>query len=466
MVNFRRSLHSRAKSIQSFLSYILPFFAILLTCSSLILFSFSPPAGAADEPYWQSAIPYFEANDFKGAYTELERLLKARPDDPLLLRLQGVCLIELGNYDSAVKILERSVTLDPESIACRYYYARALACQGSLLSAIEVLNEVIQLSPDSEYAKQSQAILPELKNLAGSVRAIPDVKRWNLYANTALEYDDNVPGRAKNSALDTPKDSWRNTYTLYGEYRVLDQKIDASPLSLGCGYSINGSTYHRNSFSHYDMLSQELIIYIRHSDRLWDRAYTAKLQGGFSDTMLDWEDYSNVGSLDGSFDYRWHERITAKFIVGWYKNYFENDSEFPEFYSRDGDSYKIGVENYVYCMKNRLVLGLRYIYRKEDTEGKLFVIRSNDLTGSLNAYLPWQLHFSGSVIYQEEDYTNYTYDPKRLDDLLTFYASIERPIWKSWLTLRINYIYNTADSNFDFAEYRKNTIGISLSANY
>ena len=440
------------------------FFAILLIV--LLLISIPSPTLSAEEPYWQSVIPYFQANDFEGAYAELEKLLKAKPDDALLLRLQGVSLMELGDFDLAAKILERSVSLDPESIASRYYYAQSLAYQGSILNAIDMLKEVIQRAPGSEYASQSQAILPELENLAGSLRAVPDERRWNVYVNISEEYDDNVPGRANNSALDTPKDSWRTTYTLYGEYRVLDQKIDASPLSLGFGYSLNGSKYERSSFSVYDLFSQDFNIYVKKSDRLWERFYTATLQGNYSDTNLDGDDYSNIGSLVGSFNYYWHERITSKIILGWNKNNFEDDSEFPEFYSRDGNSYKVGLENYFYLMNNRLILGLHYTYRKEDTEGQIFKIRSNDLKGSFNVYLPWKLNLSGSIMYQQEDYTNYTPDPKRLDNLWTFYTSLERPIWKDWLTLGISYTYNTADSNLDYAEYRRNTFGISLSASY
>ena len=466
MVKLNWSFNRYHLSLKPFLCRLsdVVFFAILLIV--LLIISIPSPTLSAEEPYWQSVIPYFQANDFEGAYTELEKLLKTKPDDALLLRLQGVSLMELGDFDLATKILERSVTLDPESIASRYYYAQALAYQGSILTAIDVLNEIIQLAPGSEYANQSQAILPELENLAGSLRAVPDVRRWNLYANISEEYDDNVPGRANNSLLDTPKDSWRTTYTLYGEYRVLDEKIDASPLSLGGGYSLNGSKYSRSSFSVYDLFSQDFNIYLRKSDSLWERFYTATLQGSYSDTNLDGDDYSNIGSLVGSFNYYWHERITSKFILGWYKNNFEDDSEYPELYSRDGNTYKVGLENYLYLMNNRLILGLHYIYRKEDTEGQIFNIRSNDLTGSFNVYLPWKVNLSGSIMYQQEDYTNYTPNPKRLDNLWTFYASLERPIWKDWLTLGVNYTYNTADSNLDFAEYRRNTVGISLSASY
>ena len=69
-------------------------------------------------------------------------------------------------------------------------------------------------------------------------------------------------------------------------------------------------------------------------------------------------------------------------------------------------------------------------------------------------------------MYQQEDYTEYTLYPTRLDNLWTYYVSLERPIWKNWLTLGINYTYETADSNLNLAEYRRNTFGINLTASY
>ena len=466
MANFNRSFHSYYKSLKSLL-YRFSVASILSIFFTLLLFVSVPsPVLSAEETYWQSVIPFFQANDYEGAYNELEKLLKTRPDNPLLLRLQGVCLFELDQFDLAAKILERSVNLDPDSIASRYYYAQALAYRGSLLMAIDILNEVIQLAPESEYAQKSLEILPKIKNLAGSISAVKDYQRWNVYGRTAWEYDDNVPTRANNSTVSTPQDSWIFAYSLYGEYRLLDQKHDKSPFSLGGGYSIDGNVHSRESFQVYDLFSQKLSLFLSHSNTLWDKFYTARVQGSYNYSLLDSEDYSRIGSLEGNFSYYWHNKITSDLVLGWNKRNFDWDSEFPEYYSRDGDAYKIGIRNYLYLMDNRLILGLHYMYRRVDTDGMQYDVRSNDLTGSFDAYLPMKFRLNGSISYQQEDYTEFTPNPKRLDNVWTLNIALQRKIWREWLTLEANYSYTTADSNLDFAEYRRNTVGIALSVSY
>ena len=72
---------------------------------------------------WQHAGELIQPGNYAGALKESERLLAERLNNVLLLRFKGICLMETGRQDEAVKVLRRAVTLNPNSIASRFYLA-------------------------------------------------------------------------------------------------------------------------------------------------------------------------------------------------------------------------------------------------------------------------------------------------------------------------------------------------------
>lgn len=433
----------------------------------LCLFSFLqyPHTLYAEElPYWQPVVDSMQAGDYSAAYDEVKRLLEIRPNDALLLRIQGICLLETGYLDGAVAVLTQALAANPQSLACRYYLGQALAYSGRILEAIRVIEEIVSLSPDSEYAKLAQPALEELYNLSESAAVIPDDRRWNIYARSSLEYDDNVPVRAKDSPDTSPTDSWRLNYSLYGEVRLPDQKIDETPLTIGLGYALNGSEYERDIYREYDLFSQSLNLFASRAGTLLDRFYTLRLEGRYSFTRLGWQDYSGIGTVSLEFAYNWLDNVSSTVVTSWINKEYEDDSEYPDYYSNDAKENDIGLRNYFYFWDNRLILGLHYLYRHQNAEGSQYDLRSNDLTTSATFALPWESRLTTQITYQQEDYPEYR-DLGRLDNIWTFYASLDRSFLKI-CNLELYYTHGTADSNEDFANYRRNIIGLALSINY
>ena len=371
--------------------------------------------------------------------------------------------METGYNDAAVTVLYEALEAEPESVASRYYLSQALAYRGSVLEAIRFIHEIVEMAPDSEYARLASSVLPELEALTVTVAAVPDIRRWNLYARVATEYDDNVPVRPNNSTETTPQESWKFLYSFYGEVRFPDQKLDNKPFTLGLGYSLSGSEYEEELYKGYDLFSQSVSLFLSHDGTWLDRFYNIRINTRFSKTKLGWDDFSDVGGLDLSFDYYWHERVTSTLISSWSNKSYEEDSDYPEYYSRDGNEYNFGFLNYLYFMQNRLVVGLNYLHRREEAEGYQAELRSNDFTGSVAYSLPWDTRLSGSIVFQQEDYPEYR-PVGRLDNIWTFNAGLEYT-WKNMLTAELYYEYATADSDQEFGDYRRNVFGLALSVN-
>jgi hypothetical protein len=454
-LRYRERLFTHLRSLHKFAAI-----AILL----LILQSLRPPPytyAAVDTPYWQPVVEFLQTGDYASAYDQIQTLLESRPGDALLLRFKGVCLMETGYNEAAVTVLYDALEAAPNSVATKYYLSQALAYRGSVLESIRLIDEIIEMAPDSQYAQLASSVLPELEALTVTITAVPDVRRWNLYARVGTEYDDNVPVRSNDSDETTTQDSWKFIYSFYGEVRFPDQKIDSKPFTLGLGYSLSGTEYEEDLYKGYDLFSQALSLFLSHDGTWLERFYNIRLETRFNTTKLGWDDYSDVGSLDLSFSYYWHEQITTTFISSWSNKSYEDDTEYPEYYSRDGNEYDFGLRNYFYLMQNKLVLGLHYLYRNEDAEGYQSELRSNDLTGSIAYSLPYDVRLTGSIIYQQEDYPEYR-PVGRLDNVWTFNSGLEYT-WKDIWTAELYYQYATADSDQDLGDYQRNIVGIGLS---
>ena len=153
----------------------------LLTCCCLAITWQANGAAGENQPYWKAAAEHYQAGRYLEAREEVDRLLGTRHEDPLLLRIKGVCLIELGQPDRAVEVLTGVIDREPNDVAARYYLAQAYAYRGSVREALGQLETVTALAPDSEYARLAADARPELEALIQSSSALRDSRRWNLY---------------------------------------------------------------------------------------------------------------------------------------------------------------------------------------------------------------------------------------------------------------------------------------------
>jgi hypothetical protein len=113
-----------------------------------------------------------------------------------------------------------------------------------------------------------------------------------------------------------------------------------------------------------------------------------------------------------------------------------------------------------------LILGLGYGYRISNTEGSQFDAASHEASLSLTAKMPFKLVFSSSFSFAKEGYADFDPEPKRLDGIYTLYTALSRPLWGDSISVELSYTHSRANSNWDFAEYRRNVYGLALVATF
>jgi len=243
----------------------------------------------------------------------------------------------------------------------------------------------------------------------------------------------------------------------------MDQADRKSPLTLGTGLSVYATQHEKAEFQERDVLSHNVSAYLSRSGYVGASPYSVRIHGDFTNTELNGIPFSEVTELGATADLQLGEWVTLTPKYKWQSKEFEDDTDLPEYYSRDGDDQRGGADLHFYILENRLILGLGYEYRENDTEGTQFKIESHNVEASVQASLPLKLRFTGSVEFNEEDYTEYTPEPRRLDEVWTFYGVLSRKILGDEVRAEVNYTYTTSDSNLAFSDYKSSVVGVALS---
>ena len=104
------------------------------------------------------------------ALTDIDELLKAKPENPYFWELKGQILLEFGRAREAATALRRSIALSPDSGLIRALLGRALLASGdgpSITEAIRELSNATQREPDDSDIWQSLAIAYGNQNNVG-----------------------------------------------------------------------------------------------------------------------------------------------------------------------------------------------------------------------------------------------------------------------------------------------------------
>ncbi len=148
---------------------------------------------------------------------------------------------------------------------------------------------------------------------------------------------------------------------------------------------------------------------------------------------------------------------------GWETRSYEHASEFPDYFSRDGDEWQAGVGHYLYGWDNRVRLGLTYAYRDSDTEGSQYRLRSHQGGAALWMRLPLGLRLSCSAQYAERDYVDFLPEPRRIDDVWTGNASLSRAFGHEKVDIRVGYTTVRSSSTREFAAFKRQVFSLGLS---
>lgn len=435
-------------------------------CLLLLVLTLSciPCFAQESEPFWEGSIRLMKAGDYPAALESLDGLLAERPAAVLLQRLKGICLIELDRPAEAVTVLRQAVQGDPSNEAARFYLAKALAYSGFVGEAIDTLRQLQAKFPDSPYAEKAEAVVANLENLRETAAPAREAKRWNIYLRLAGEYDDNVPARSDDDHESSSSFRW--AASSYFDMRILDQELDRSFATVGISLTGYASRHTESDFDDYDLNTFGGSVYLAKAFSVANMPASLSVDTGYTWTELGQDTFSTSWNVGTGLDLQWADNASFRLRYSLAELDFKEDTAWPDLFSRDGKEHNIGADQFFYLLDNKLILGLGYTYRILDTDGSQFETDSHNFNGSVTVRLPYSVVFAGNFGYAEEDYRDFTPEPERLDDIVTATLELSRYIWKDQVKLALSYSRSRADSNLDFAEYRRNIYGLAVSANY
>ena len=411
---------------------------------------------------WTSVGEAFSTSNYPHARTLLENAIEENPTDADLHRILGITHLRTDDFVRAEQAFREALRLNPDSVASRYDLARVLATRGNLRDAETLLEEVVQLAPESVYAARAGEVLPGLRQLRETLLVEDQPKRWRLFLRTGVEQDDNVTARSR-SAPEGTETTNRILGSVFFSYRLSDQRIEPALPTLELGGSYYRTHHFDDPFEAFDVESMGARGTLSRNGRLFGIWMDAGLEASYTETDLGGDPFNSDLGFGSHLSLQPFRGLltTLKFTA--HDKSFDREPEFPEFFSRDGWEYEASAAFHLYLLRNRLILGGGYAYLWNDVDGAQFQLNRHRVHGSATLSLPanWRLALTAS--HANEDYENFVPEPKRDDDVLTLYASLSRPLWTPAWRAEIHGTHTTADSSRDFAEYDRSVIGVAIS---
>lgn len=105
------------------------------------------PASVKRQLAIEEGMCYLGRADYSAALAQFEIALQRQPNDIFLLTNKAACLLELGDFDTGLAVVERALTFDPDYMPAQLNQANLLAVKGEREAAQQALELIEQRSP-------------------------------------------------------------------------------------------------------------------------------------------------------------------------------------------------------------------------------------------------------------------------------------------------------------------------------
>ena len=167
--------------------------ANVVTANGVVHVSWFPQTGKARDLLIEQALVYLKQGNYREAEPVLESLLKAYPEDPLVLFNYGMMLSDQGQLATAIRLLSQLVEIEPDHSHGWTALGAAYVRSGDKKYALPALRKAIEIDPANGYAlRNAGAILGETNPvearilLEQAVRILPDDQQALLGLATCL----------------------------------------------------------------------------------------------------------------------------------------------------------------------------------------------------------------------------------------------------------------------------------------
>jgi tetratricopeptide (TPR) repeat protein len=145
------------------------------------------------QSHWNRAVTRYELGDKQGAFSDVEQILRIRPDQALVWNLRGLCHDDLGNRQQAIADFSTALQLDANQMDahCNRGYLRSE--QGDLIGAIADFTNALTIQPNCAMiyffrglaAQKLGEIKSAFRDYAAAIQLAPDVPTPYYYRGLA-----------------------------------------------------------------------------------------------------------------------------------------------------------------------------------------------------------------------------------------------------------------------------------------
>ncbi|MDA3860666.1 MAG: tetratricopeptide repeat protein [Melioribacteraceae bacterium] len=96
---------------------------------------------------------------FAKAIENYNKYLEKIPNNADVVVDMGVCYFQLGNYDSAIKTMERGISINPQHQIAHFNLGIVNSAKGDLNKSKEYLEKAVKIDPNSDIGIKAQNLL-------------------------------------------------------------------------------------------------------------------------------------------------------------------------------------------------------------------------------------------------------------------------------------------------------------------
>lgn len=265
------------------------------------------------------------SGDFSGAADNYQKLLSANPDDVDILNLYGLCLNNLNQFDCAIHLFTKAISLDPGKNEYFHNRGAAYAGLGCFNLALLDFQDAISLAPKNIFllvkAGELSLMLDKHDGAKAYFRKALAIDPNNSDAQNGLAFTLNKMGISNlnngstkdavlnlSEAVELAPNNWELHYNLGNALLKSDQFQDANTAYEN---STKLNQYSAEAYSNYGISCERLGQYNKalyaynraldicptHSDTLFNKSLLLLKQGNYEDGFRLYEERWNTNAF-------------------------------------------------------------------------------------------------------------------------------------------------------------------------
>ncbi len=420
------------------------------------------PTVAAGDFAATGAADAFRQGDYPLALQELGRLLEVSPDDQTVKRYLAITLGRLGRYQEAIEVFQDILQQQPGS-AATHYHAAATYYEAGLGDAAEPLfRQVLVLAPDTRYSELAREYLDAIALQRSQLQRRGTANRLGLYAQVALERDDNVGLLSEDSGLFANQ----KIATRLAEYLSLDWNLLRNERwNVNAEVSTYAAQYQQDEFQRYEIDQVGAAVRVQRVFGEERRATTVSMRYDYSSSRLDGDDYAQSHRGYLGLRGRFSDNSSSSVYYEFTRDAFDEEPFKPEIASRDADNHVLGISHSIFFMDRGAELRLTGEVVDNRAEGLNYDY--SGYRGELDLRLPMTagLVLQTGAAYWEREYERFVGPVIRDTETVEYSLGVQRWFGRHVLA-RIQARHRQEESSYEVLSYERTRWGLDISYVY